>query len=128
MEDEIPENTLDLELACANHGAIESHIRDLLTDGKSVGLYAPLRALPYLSGIDSQMVTEQVRFIDDTVHWWGKKFDGCDVPIENSDDISRVHPDEIIIFSLTFEKLMRKKLLEKQIYVKTYSLRQLLQG
>lgn len=124
----LPKESFDIEVAVANLGAVQNTIQDFLNDGKSTALYAPLRALPYISGIEPQQLIEGVRFIDDTAHWRGRKFDGCDVVVESSDDISLAHPDVVVIFSLTFEQILRKKLQDKQVFVETVSLREMLRG
>lgn len=75
--------------------------------GSTLGFYVPLRSLPYISAIP---VTEPFRLFDDTGHWHRKEFDGLDVPIENFGDLKKQPVSDIIIMSLTFGEVIKKKM------------------
>jgi hypothetical protein len=76
---------------------------------RQIGFYVPLRALPYLATVNSSFEPERVRFFDDTIHWHGRFFDGTSVPIENFQDLVRDPVSLIYVMSLTFDKLILKK-------------------
>jgi SAM-dependent methyltransferase len=76
---------------------------------RQIGFYVPLRALPYLATVNSSFEPERVRFFDDTSHWHGRFFDGTSVPIENFQDLVRDPVSLIYVMSLTFDKLILKK-------------------
>lgn len=82
--------------------------KSMLLDGHcQLGYYVPLRALPYISaaGFESGF-----RLFDDTAHWHGCVFDGVDVPIENFEDLKRNPLKNIVIMSLTFGEVIKKKI------------------
>lgn len=74
---------------------------------RSLGYYIPLRTLPYLSFLNHN---NNYRFFDDTSHWHKCVFDGMDVPIENFSDLVKFPTTDIILMSLTFEDIIKKKL------------------
>jgi 2-polyprenyl-3-methyl-5-hydroxy-6-metoxy-1,4-benzoquinol methylase len=79
----------------------------ILSDSKrALGFYVPLRTLPYIS---RQGIYEGFRFFDDTGHWHMNVFDGVKVPIENFGDLKLNPVSDLIIMSLTFGDVIRKK-------------------
>jgi SAM-dependent methyltransferase len=75
-------------------------------NSKSLGFYAPLRALPYLAILGMR---NDFRFFDDTNHWYNRYFDGVDVPIENFNDLKAKPVDTLFIMSTTFgEKILTR--------------------
>ena len=70
---------------------------------RSVGIYVPLRATPYLSDFDG------IRFFDDTPGWAGNKLDGIDVKIENFESLLANPVTDLLIMTLTFDEIIRKK-------------------
>ncbi|MFL2845756.1 MAG: class I SAM-dependent methyltransferase [Candidatus Puniceispirillaceae bacterium] len=87
---------------------IRSHILETYRANKTIGFYVPLRALPYVCNLPSNV---NFRFFDDTPHWHEKKFDGMDVLIENMADLVSNPVDVIYIMSLTFGNEIRNKIL-----------------
>jgi 2-polyprenyl-3-methyl-5-hydroxy-6-metoxy-1,4-benzoquinol methylase len=85
-------------------------ISEELSKGKSIGIYAPLRALPYLADIPDGLNDPSIKFIDDTKLWQKKRFDGSSIPIENFSSLLDSKIDTIMIFSLTFEKVLYEKI------------------
>jgi 2-polyprenyl-3-methyl-5-hydroxy-6-metoxy-1,4-benzoquinol methylase len=81
------------------------------TDG-SLGFYAPLRALPYLAILGMR---NGFRFFDDTSHWYGRCFDGVDVPIENFNDLKARPVDSLYIMSTTFGDRILDRIAKGQI-------------
>ena len=75
---------------------------------RSLGYYIPLRTLPYLSFLSHN----DYRFFDDTTHWYNCVFDGSSVPIENFSDLIKSPTTDIVIMSLTFGDIIKKKLKE----------------
>jgi SAM-dependent methyltransferase len=81
-------------------------------NGGSLGFYAPLRALPYLAILGMR---NGFRFFDDTNHWYGRCFDGVDVPIENFNDLKARPVDTLFIMSITFGDKILKRIVEGKI-------------
>lgn len=90
-----------------NISKLRSHISNMTKLKKSIGFYVPLRALPYLCSLTDI----NFRFFDDTPHWYGKKFDGVDIEIENMNDLIADPVDVLYIMSLTFGKTIKTKIL-----------------
>lgn len=101
-------------------------IQKLAEYGNEIGLYVPLRALPYLENIQNYFNLKNIRMIDDTPAWNGKLFDGCPIPIENLDQYSKDPAPTTVIFSLTFTKVLMEKLSVTK--TKSVTLEQLLAG
>jgi 2-polyprenyl-3-methyl-5-hydroxy-6-metoxy-1,4-benzoquinol methylase len=79
-------------------------------DNSSLGFYVPLRALPYISNLESDL---KFRFFDDTPHWHNQYFDGVNICIENFSDLVKSPVTHLFVMSLTFGETIKKK-------VKTY--------
>lgn len=84
----------------------ESSNRVLSNKKRSLGYYVPLRTLPYIAKLG---LYEGFRFFDDTAHWHDNVFDGVDVPIENFADLKREPVTDLIVMSLTFGEVIKKK-------------------
>ena len=81
---------------------------NIINDPKrSLGYYIPLRTLPYLSFLN---YNNNYRFFDDTSHWHKCVFDGVDISIENFSDLIKFPTTDIVLMSLTFEDIIKKKL------------------
>lgn len=78
--------------------------------GRTVGFYAPLRALPYISDLNK---LDKIRFFDDTSHWHNKYFDGIDIAIENFEDLTINPVTDMFIMSLTFGDVIKNKIQSK---------------
>lgn len=93
-------------------------LRVLSEPGRTLGLYAPVRALPYLTLIGSY---KNVRLFDDTQSWHKKYLDGVPIPIENFEDLKRKPVTDLLIMSPTFGEVIEKKIvryLSKKIKIK----------
>lgn len=87
---------------------ISRYAMNIIKDGKrSLGIYAPLRALPYLAIMS---VYKGFRFFDDTSYWHRKYFDGVPIMIENFDDLKRNPVSDVLIMSPTFEDIIGDKI------------------
>ena len=75
-----------------------------------IGLYVPLRALPYLDLIGAATNSANLRLIDDTKTWNQKYFDGVPYPIENFFQYLDKPAPLTIVFSLTFENEISMRL------------------
>ena len=80
----------------------------LFADGKDIGFYMPLRAIPYLASIRR---LEGFRLFDDIAHWHGGYIDGLEMPIENYADLVAHPPEHLFIMSLTFGDVVKQKVL-----------------
>ena len=99
-----------LAKAAGAQARFEQLAKPLLDQGRSVGFYMPLRAIPYLASIRA---AGGYRLFDDIGHWHRGYIDGLDVPIENFDDLVRRPVDHLFIMSLTFGDTVRNKVLAK---------------
>lgn len=77
---------------------------------KTLGIYVPLRSLPYLA---KRGIYKGYRFFDDTAHWHMNVFDGIDIPIENFSDLKLNPVTDLLIMSLTFGDVIRNKVLKE---------------
>lgn len=75
----------------------------------SLGLYAPIRAFPYINLIN---VNSKFRFFDDTAYWHMKYFDGLSVKIENFKDLENNPVTDLLIMSPTFGEKIEQKVKE----------------
>jgi 2-polyprenyl-3-methyl-5-hydroxy-6-metoxy-1,4-benzoquinol methylase len=76
------------------------------TTNGELGLYVPLRALPYLSQIPSGL---KLRFFDDNQGLHGCFYDGHNVKIESREDLFECPPTHLLICSLAFgEKIFNE--------------------
>ena len=66
----------------------------------------PLRSFPYLSAAN---LLDKVRLFDDINHWHMGYIDGSNTPIENFDDLLSNPVDHLFIMSLSYGKILRKK-------------------
>jgi hypothetical protein len=104
------------DLAQVNADRIVSEMTKAFDRNESVGFYAPLRALPYLAWNEKWT---GFRFFDDTGHWYGRCFDGVDVPIENFGDLTAKQVDCLFIMSLTFGKKIQSRIIDRDIYIRS---------
>lgn len=78
-------------------------------DGE-LGLYVPLRALPYLGRLHAE---QNVRFFDDDPGLRGRYFDGLDRPVENFEDLKARPPARVIVCSLVFGHKIGTRLVDE---------------
>lgn len=96
----------------------------IISNNESLGFYVPLRALPYISALNLKY---SYRFFDDTPHWHNKYFDGINVKIENFSDLVKAPVENLIICSLTFDKVIFKKIKkEKSLKIKIIKLQEII--
>lgn len=89
-------------------GNFALYIHRILHDKmRSLGFYAPLRALPYLTELN---LRSGYRFFDDTSYWHNKYFDGVNIPFENFEDLKKHPVTDILIMSPTFSKIIASKI------------------
>lgn len=88
--------------------AMRSLIKEITSNSENtLGFYVPLRSLPYIATLQ---IHYPFRFFDDTPHWHHREFDGVDVRVENFEDLRARPVTHIIIMSLTFDHIIRKKI------------------
>lgn len=88
--------------------AMRSLIEEITSNkNNTVGFYVPLRSLPYIAKLP---INCTFRFFDDTPHWHQREFDGINVIVENFSDLKSLPVSHIIIMSLTFAEVIRKKI------------------
>lgn len=111
-----------------NHAKVVDYLKGLLKRGGIIGCYSPLRALPYISAIQQDVVENQMRFIDDTEPWQGKLFDGFSIPVFGISNYVNNPPSDIVIFSLTFENSIARRIRETGIMSRVTTLREILKA
>lgn len=91
--------------------SVSDYFRDILNaPGRQLGLYVPLRAFPYLADAE---IRSGYRLFDDTPHWHGQCFDGVPIPIENFSDLENDPVSDVVVMSLTFGDVIKRKLVER---------------
>lgn len=103
-----------------NVKTVGSMVNSALGDtSRTVGFYAPLRALPYVAAVGR---SGGFRFFDDTQLWYDRAFDGMEIYIENFADLRRSPVTDLFIMSLTFGDVIKKKVEREQIAVERITL------
>jgi len=77
---------------------------------RALGVYVPLRGLPYLSTIG---LHDGVRFFDDDPGLHGRYFDGFPSPVENFEDFVRRPTDVVLVASLAFGDKIAARIRER---------------
>lgn len=91
--------------------AVADYFKDVLQNpDRQLGLYVPLRAFPYLADAG---IRSGYRLFDDTPHWHGQCFDGVPIPIENFSDLEKDPVSDIVVMSLTFGDVIKRKLIDR---------------
>jgi hypothetical protein len=103
----------------------KNRLSSLSNNLHEIGLYVPLRALPYLDLISEVTKGASLRLIDDAETWNGKYFDGVSNIIENFYQYASNPAKLTIIFSLTFENTIMERM--KQYNLNTVTLRELIE-
>ena len=78
--------------------------------GGDLGIYIPLRAVPYLAAVDRH---DGLRFFDDDPGCHRKYLAGYAVPVENFDDFLASPPSHLFIASLAFADRIKAKVRER---------------
>lgn len=96
--------------ASSSVSVVETLVKDLLHSKKSVGIYVPLRALPYL-GRDDELreLVSSIRMFDDTPMWRGKRIQQDLSRIEDFSQLLENPVDHLFVMSLTFGKIIAQK-------------------
>lgn len=115
-----------IERAQTNKQKIELLIEKIIINYGTVGIYVPLRALPYIYSEYLEKYESKIRFFDDTPNWYGKFFDGSNIKIENFEDLKNNPEKNIIIFSLTFHKQIKTKIKKNIKMINVYCLADLI--
>ncbi len=76
--------------------AVSSRLNWTLSSGRTLGIYSPLRAAPYLAP------NQSVRFFDDDAELWGRYYPPFSSPIESREALLQKPVDELWIASRTF--------------------------
>jgi SAM-dependent methyltransferase len=124
MPDLAGKETRFFETLEAAQNAFKERLDPILSCKEEVGLYVPLRALPYIGAMKEIAPDLSFRLIDDTVAWNGKYFDGVAVPVEDFRQYCEKPAPVTIVFSLTFEREIIERVNKAGLEV--YSLRNLL--
>ena len=69
------------------------------TGAQGLGLYIPLRLIPYIAALGA---VTHMRFFDDDPGILGKRFDGYEVPVENFSGFAADPPSGVVIGSFPF--------------------------
>ena len=85
----------------------------------------PLRAFPYIASFKSKF---KYRLFDDQRHWHGRFIDGENTKIENYSDLVKSPVDHLFIMSVTFGKVVKRKVLNKIPNIKIFLIKDILNG
>ena len=100
------------ELFIKNYKSLKNqilgHIIKSSKNGKTLGFYIPLRALPYLSLL-REINKVNIRFFDDNEGIYNNYFDGFNFKIENFSDLVDNPPDILYVFSEAFGITIKEK-------------------
>ena len=89
-----------------------THIKKEVEQGKSIGFYIPLRALPYLSLLKN-VDKYSIRFFDDNLALKNTFFDGFKIPVENMKNLISRPVDTLYILSDAFGEKIKNKILDE---------------
>jgi hypothetical protein len=89
------------------HSAFASYLHKERNHGKKVGLWNPLRAIPYLTGYDAP---NEIRLFDHDNSLRGMYPSGWDVSTENTQDLLERPCDTLIILSLSWGAKIAERL------------------
>ena len=106
-------------------GKFNNVINLSLKQNKSIGFYMPLRAFPYIASFKSKF---KYRLFDDQRHWHGRFIDGENTKIENYSDLVKSPVDHLFIMSVTFGKVVKRKVLNKIPNIKIFLIKDILNG
>jgi hypothetical protein len=93
------------------------------SNNTEIGIYVPLRAFPYIRMLDLNV--DDYTYFDDKESIKGKYYDGCSKPIMSFNEIKNFNLNVIIIFSLTFSELIKKRILKLGLPIKIYTIGEL---
>jgi 2-polyprenyl-3-methyl-5-hydroxy-6-metoxy-1,4-benzoquinol methylase len=82
--------------------ALSAKLKEAFSQGKSIGLFVPIRAINALSMFKDTAMEGNLRFYDDDILSQNKFFPGFNIPIQSRTDLLQNPPDSLIIMSTTF--------------------------
>jgi len=96
--------------ASSSVSLLETLVKNALHSQMSVGMYVPLRALPYL-GRDAELreLVSSIRMFDDTPMWRGKRIQQGLSRIEDFSQLIQNPVDHLFVMSLTFGEIIARK-------------------
>lgn len=97
--------------------SILNHITSEVEQGKSIGFYIPLRALPYLSLLKN-VEDYSIRFFDDNPALKNTFFDGFNIPVENMENLINRPVDTLYILSEAFGEKIKNKIKDQTKNIK----------
>ena len=104
---------------------ILNHIISEGEQGKSIGFYIPLRALPYLSLLNNEE-EYSIRFFDDNPALKNTFFDGFNIPVENMENLITSPVDTLYIFSEAFGDKIKGKVIDQTNSINIFTLKDFL--
>jgi len=104
---------------------ILNHIISEGEQGKSIGFYIPLRALPYLSLLNNEE-EYSIRFFDDNPALKNTFFDGFNIPVENMENLITSPVDTLYIFSEAFGDKIKSKVIDQTNSINIFTLKDFL--
>jgi 2-polyprenyl-3-methyl-5-hydroxy-6-metoxy-1,4-benzoquinol methylase len=104
---------------------ILNHIISEGEQGKSIGFYIPLRALPYLSLLNNKE-EYSIRFFDDNPALKNTFFDGFNIPVENMENLITSPVDTLYILSEAFGDKIKSKVIDQTNSINIFTLKDFL--
>lgn len=104
---------------------ILNHIISEGEQGKSLGFYIPLRALPYLSLVNNKE-EYSIRFFDDNPALKNTFFDGFNIPVENMENLITSPVDTLYILSEAFGDKIKSKIIDQTNSINIFTLKDFL--
>ena len=105
--------------------AVRQEVKRSLSEADSVGIYVPLRGLPYLGGdFDLRQAIAELRLFDDTPSWKGGRIQERMAKIEDFSQLVNRPVGHLFVMSLTFGHTISRKVVDSlgsQVLVKTLS-------
>ena len=98
------------------------HIISEGEQGKSIGFYIPLRALPYLSLLNNEE-EYSIRFFDDNPALKNTFFDGFNIPVENMENLITRPVDTLYILSEAFGDKIKSKVTDQTNKINIFTLK-----
>lgn len=97
--------------ASSSVSMVETLVKQSIHSQKSVGMYVPLRALPYLGRDDElRKLVSSIRMFDDTPSWRGKRIQQGLSRIEDFSQLLEDPVDHLFVMSLTFGEIIARKI------------------
>lgn len=111
--------------ASSSIAAVRQEVKRSLSEADSVGIYVPLRGLPYVGGdLELRQSIPELRLFDDTPSWKGKRIQERMAKIENFSQLANRPVEHLYVMSLTFGHTISRKVVDSlgsQVSVKTLS-------